>query len=289
MITEIDPATYRNYGIVRPPREDDGDTYTKLVRLVVDSRDRQRNVFPNPNLYEVPLPHDLHNVTFVKLIASCMPFVAYTVNKYNNKVHFTVAGRDVAAGIEVGDYSNGDDLAGAVEKAMNESVGHDQIFQVAYNTKMDSFAFNSTRSFSVNFTPSPSAAAMMGFAPCSYASSVESSTSSVYKNVVKSPYRMNLGVNNDAIVVNIDMLDLNVSSMPSIHGSFAILNRPGDGNGCEVTDHDHEQICKYFAPPLRRLSKMSIKLTDIFGHPWDTQNRDHRLEFLIETSLKQRS
>lgn len=302
-ITEIDYDTRFRYGIVRP---DDRLDDSRLVRLVVDSRARNRSAFPSPSAYEVELPYDLHNVTFAKLVASRIPFVAYTIGESNNALQFATAGSETLvreAKIEPGDYADGEALAAAVEAAMNAAVGGTEAFRVTYSNRTDNFTIAGTRFFQLalgqqqevynsTLAPQPprnSIGAVLGFGSAVYAAGFDAASTSVYRHVVKSPFRMNLGASNDAAVVSIDQFDLNVSPLSALHGSFAIIGKPADGCAVAAQDHDHEQFCRCFSPPLGRLSKLRVALTDLEGKPFDAQNQDHRLEFILVVSSRQRS
>jgi hypothetical protein len=189
---------------------------------------------------------------------------------------------------------------------MNDAVGGGEMFKVEYSARTDNFKFMCTRAFSLNFHgvhgssscgvnaqpdicfPHASIAPVLGFGIAQYNSVADGTSTSVYRNSVKSAFRKNFSSSGgDAIIVNVELMDLNVSSMECLNGSFAILGKSGDG--VAVVEHDHDQFCQYFSPPIGRISKLKLALTDMDGRPYDTQNQDHRFEFLVDTSSRQRN
>lgn len=286
-ITSIDAGTYFNYALVKGKNKPD----TKIVRLVVDSRERNRNLFENPNNYEVILTDPIPNITFVKLIASSMPFASYLVNPGNNALHVTIgdATTPSVANVAVGDYEGGEDLASAVEAALNALESN--TFHVEYVPLTDNFAIFATSPFRLDFRscntvmrgnnpdytfPPSSIAAMLGFGPKTYASGALVGAGS---QVVTSEYRKNMEVD-DAIVVHIDLMELNKSTMTGVDGSFAIIPR-----GEKYVTYDDFFFSKYFYPPVR-VAKIRVRITDPNGVPYDFQNQDHRFEFLFESDIK---
>ena len=285
-ITSIDAGTYFNHAIVRGRNKPD----TKLVRVVVDSRERNHVLFENPNNYEVAFPEPIHHVTFVKLIAACIPFASYIVNQNNNAIHFTAGGLSSVANVAVGDYEDGPGLATAVQDALNAKSANGA-FVVDYIALTDNFALTCSTPFSLDFRsaqivtrgnnpdfifPPGSIAPMLGFAPKTYASSLDPTTGS---SSVASEFRKNMEVD-DALVIHIDLMELNKSTMDAFDGSFAIVHR-----GEAYNTFDDFFYSKYFYPPVR-ISKVRVRITDSNGHPYDFQNQDHRFEFLFESNIK---
>lgn len=266
----------------------------KLMRMVVDSRDRCKTLFPNPNSYEVNLIDDIPHVSSIQLRAYDFPFSSYLISTNNNKLHFCVAGKEVVAIVDVGDYESGADLASVLEKAMNEAVGND-MFGVAYISRTDNFEITSTRSFSLRFCgeqvrhpfnnnydvayPRGSIGRVLGFGVKNYESTVLG-ISSPYKNAIKSEFRKNFNAG-DTVVVNIEVFNLNKSSANAVNESFLVLTRNMAFGMCDDTF-----TVKHFFPALARLAKIKVRVTDYDGNLYDFQNQDHRMEFILEANIK---
>lgn len=288
-LTTIDAETYFNYALVKGRSKPD----TKIVRVVVDSRERNRTLFENPNNYEVQFPDPIPYVTFVKLIAASIPFSSYLVNANNNALHLTKQSKMPSiARVETGDYEDGESLAGAVAAALNADIGAD--FIVEYVPLKDNFSIKSASPFRLDFRssntiirgnnpdytfPTSSMAPMLGFANKTYTSSLDDSTP-MHPYCIASEFRKNMEPE-EAIVVHIDLFDLNKSTLDAVDGSFAIIQQ-SDGKYGTFDDFFYS---KYFYPPVR-ISKIRVRITDMQGRPYDFQNQDHRFEFLFESNIK---
>jgi hypothetical protein len=268
--------------------------HTKIFRLVIDSRDRCKTLFPNPNNYEINLNDDIPQVTNIQLRAYEFPFPSFLINSTNNRLHFNIGGKDLVATIELGDYEAGSELAAAVEKAMNDAVSND-IFTVQHVARTDNFEFSSTRSFSLIFAgervlhtfnnnydiayPLHSIGRVLGFGTKVYESTTRT-TSSPYKNVVRAEYRKNFETAN-TLVVNIDAFSLNKSTANSVNDSFFIVSKNTPYGTCDDTFN-----AITFQPALARLTKVKVRIAEYGGSLYDFQNQDHRMEFLVEANIK---
>jgi hypothetical protein len=269
----------------------------RQVRLVVDSRERNTRLFPHPNSYEINIPNAIMNVSRMKLIASSFPFSSYLINANNNLLHFRVGATDYTAAVEVGDYSSGTDLADAIEAALNAAYGA-TAFEVTHETRKDNFKFRSTAAFTLLFAGTTfvhpfndnndvayrekTIAQVIGFANTDYASSVVSANNA-YINTVLSPFKKNFDLN-DQLVVNVEMAQLNKSTAEAVNESFAIISKGGVFDS-KAMIYDTHQICKLFTPPIKRLTKLKVWITDYYGNAYDFQNQNHRMEFLIDSQI----
>jgi hypothetical protein len=291
-IIKYDPHVFFDMALVKGRSKPD----LKVVRLVINSNERNKVLFTNPNSYEINLVDDIPYVTFVKLIASVFPFSSYTITTTNNLIHYTMANTAMVASIPIGDYTDGDDLASAVQAALQASVNGTQMFNVMYVSRTDNFVIQCTRSFTLNFKgeafvsqfnnnpdfryPVHSAGAVLGFGISSYASAPIGG-GGVYQNAIQSPFRMNLKFFDD-IIVNIELMNLNKSTSDSVNESFLVLSK----NGENVTHYDSHHVAKYFYPPVAKLNKIKVTITDMNGNLYDFQNQDHRMELMVETNIK---
>ena len=143
-----------NHIIPPPPR---GERTTRRLRVMVDSRFRDRARFPRSSQFEVPLDDEIDNVTALTLVSYNVPKQVYTVNESNNMLWFTeelvlfdtntraplpldpVQVRSVT--IEPGAYSP-EDLAGALRAAINGASR--SAIAVEYNTITCKYEFSSS-------------------------------------------------------------------------------------------------------------------------------------------------
>jgi hypothetical protein len=266
----------------------------RTFRLVVDSRDRCKTLFPNPSTYDINLIDDIPHVTSIQLRAFEFPFTSYLVNANNNTLHFSIGGKDLVAVVEFGDYVDGEEMAAAIQASMNEAVAND-IFTVQYIPRTDNFEFSSTRSFSLSFCgervlhpfnnnydtayPLHSIGRVLGFGAKNY-ESTSRTTSSPYKNVIKSEFRKNFG-GVDTLVVTIEAFGLNRSTANSVNDSFFVVSKNIPFGTCDDTFN-----AVTFTPALPRLTKLRVRITDYDGKLYDFQNHDHRMEFVLEANIK---
>lgn len=276
---DISDHDYYEHALIKPLKEFPLNDSSKYTRIVVDSRVRNKTLFPKPNDYEVTFEDDINDVVSSKLIYMDIPMPQYLVNSNFNKLYFEIAATSYTATIDNGDYATPADLATAITSAMNAVVP--SAFQVTYNSKLDNFKFNSTQAFTLKFNVTNSLNQLLGFAEKSYASSADASTPA-FPNLISSEYRKNFEYNN-YLIMDIEQFDLLKSIDRDLNKSFAIISK----NYSSINLCDELDITKYFSPPVPRMTKLRIKFYDRFGNPYDFQNMDHRFELQM-TSFKQR-
>jgi hypothetical protein len=298
-IVQYNPEVYFQNAITKARSRPD----IKQVHLVVDSRERNRRLFPNPNNYEVNLVNGLNDVREIRMIASTFPFSRYMVHDNNNVMDVVIGSAQVKAIVETGEYESPSDMAEALQEALNDAVSG-ELFKVEFSARKDNFTISCTRSFSLmfqggcfshGFNSNPdfkyadkTIARIVGFGPESYASAVDENTSSVFRNVVSSPFRKNFEID-DTLIVSIDLMEINKSTSDTIENSFALVCRNGAYPENAKTVYYDEQIVKKFVPPLGKLTKFKVSIRDYDGYLYDFQNQEHRMEFLVDTNIRNRS
>ena len=260
-----------NNAIIPPPQNEPFiEKNTKTTRIVIDSKDRDLNLFPAPNSYEVRFDDDIEDVMTMQLISIDIPLSSYMINKYFNT--FTLNSQDII--LEEGDYTD-QELAQHITERIVTLTGVPIV--VTYTSKKDGFIFTGTSPFSISFKtqkPGNSLHSMLGFKHETYTSDVS--------NVITSPYRKNFNFNN-YIVMCIDQFDLIKSNSNNLHRTFAVIVK----SYYDMNMGDIPQLIKTCTPPIARLSRIKISFKDRYGNPYDFQNIDHRIELLF-TSFKQK-
>lgn len=258
--------------------------------VVIDSRDRDLHLFPNPSRYDVTLDEEIQDVTSVELMCADVPMVAYTVSARNNEMTVTSSGGPSGSNtaivhIDIGTYTK-EELASAVQSALNAAPNLSASFEVAYNARLDNYDVYSDAAFSLTFGAhvtntikynARTSARLLGFGPKQYASSVVvSNNNTQFPHVVRAPHRCDLDTDR-YVVLHIEPAYVNYSSVNNtvLTKSFAILPRSSHALNLRVD----ESRMKTFKPPLAKFSKMRVTFYDPQGELYDFQNRDHRLEF----------
>lgn len=279
-ITNINDDDYIKYGVIKPPSEFFQDNH-KFTRIVVDSRIRDTSLYPSPNDYYIPFDDDINDVISAQLLYIDIPFTNYLINQYFNSINVTykVGGiTDTTKTIIVnsGDYTNTTFLT-ALQDAFDTSFGIGAI-TVSYYPILDNYIFTSLYYFSLNFDGAKNSLAMLlGFNKNkTYIASNPSNW------IITSEFKRNFNYNN-YIILDIDQFDLLKSIDRDLNKSFAMI--PLNYDSLNISDHP--KYIKIFSPPIPRMTKLHIQLSDRFGNPYDFQNQDHRFEILI-TSFKQK-
>jgi hypothetical protein len=269
---------YIHNAVIPPPNvKPDFETFKKYNRVVVDSKDRDMKLFPNPNSYEITLYDDIEDVLNVQLLNISVPLSSYLINNTFNTFQLTIGDTTSNITLDKGDYS-ATELAAEITSKMNIVSNK---FLCEYVPKLDHFIFRSKIAYSIDFTTNKnSLAPLLGFDIAIYNGII--TDNSTYPYVIESPYRKNFDFNN-YIIMNIDQFDINKSSNTDLNRSFAII--PANYNILNISDDPI--IKKYFSPPLARLSKLRIRFFDRFGNPYEFNNLDHHFELIFE-SMKQK-
>lgn len=283
---QIDPQPfdYENSTLIRPPFKDlqNKEITNKITRIVLDSRDRNRDIFPSPSQYELQLPDDIEEVTSIELVAADVPIKGgYNVSSTYNTMYVD----NIMIQIPIGDY-NGFSLASEVEKALQAAFPTSD-FKATYKgstfaSAYDYVILNSytevaydkiTITANTQFTlQSGLLMKVLGF---NHLQSYTSNSS----NILFAPYKINL-MDNRYVVLNIDNVSLNNSINPILHKSLAMLNNNMMSYNFV---NNTTKLIKYLNPPIARLTKIKVTFKDYYGNVFDFQNHDNRIELILES------
>jgi hypothetical protein len=276
-ITQFEDSDYAKYSVIKPPSDFHGDN-EKYTRIVVDSRIRNKSLFPNPNDYEVPFDDDINDVIRAQLIYIDLPFSTYLINSSFNTIVINRGSSDGVATLSVGDYEI-NPFVTELQAAIDRVTVTPSIIVASYVARTDSFKFTSSSPFTFKFAnKSNTLALLLGFADNKDYAAVN--TGSGYE--LNAPFRRNFNFNNYTIM-DIDQFDVLKSIDKDLNKTFAIIPKNAD----VLNMADDAQYIKRFSPPIPKLSKLRIHFYDRFGNKADFQNMDHRFELLL-TSFKQK-
>jgi len=93
-----------------------------LIDIVIDSKDRDQTVYPNPADYVVKLPYVVHGVKHIELMSLQLTRTEPTVHSGNNQFLYTVGGSNYTVTLPNNDYSFNDQdcLVRAIKKALRQ-------------------------------------------------------------------------------------------------------------------------------------------------------------------------
>ena len=95
---------------------------TKVVNkhnIIVDSRQRDYTIYPNPNNYLIDLSESHRNVERIELIAAMMPKTEYNINSDNNLMLVTINGLTQSLLLTPGQYLIGTNVYGNINYIAN--------------------------------------------------------------------------------------------------------------------------------------------------------------------------
>lgn len=267
-------------------------TAIKYTRVFIDSRDRNTNLYPNPASYTITLEESIEDVIIAELLVAKVSFSEHLINSSNNMFKIRVDGtndilimltnknyNESELAIEIQDKLNSHPLSLANGYSFVVLFGDDSRYKFVCNSQFEIIAFDSVEydynGNEVNKYMKNSAFKLLGFGKQKY-SSMESVPGS---HEIKSPFVRNFN-DSEYMSLFIDQFSVNKSISNATNKSFGILSK-------NITQLSYASsaalIKKYFPQPIARLTKLTIKFLDPEGNLYDFQNKDHRLEILLQS------
>lgn len=122
----------------------DKPLYIENISVLLDSRDRNTDLYPNTHNYSIKLDSILKNVISVELLQATIPNSEYLINNNNNTIYFQeTIGTTLSAQITNGNYISGSDIATELQNTMN-TYGNSS-YSVTYSTSTSKFTISSDR------------------------------------------------------------------------------------------------------------------------------------------------
>uniref|UniRef100_A0A6C0BQ26 DUF5901 domain-containing protein n=1 Tax=viral metagenome TaxID=1070528 RepID=A0A6C0BQ26_9ZZZZ len=269
------------------PLPEKGTDNIKYIKYLIDSRDRNKTVFPSSSTYDVDLYQNLNNIVSLELMLADVPFSRYLIHKHNNTLHYstgTTTEENVVT-IEEGDYENDiNSIITALDTALPNGMN------ITLNTKNKKVTFTSDTQFTLNFKgntvnnlnnpgsnnmdvsmKSNSIGKVIGFGIDNY-TSINNISKSNYEIV--SPYPISFNIEK-YIVMRVKRAKVYTANNKPMDDCFAILNNTSN---CEPNNNYVTSVVKHFNPPLSDFKKLSITFYDYYGNIYDFNNRDHHFQ-----------
>jgi hypothetical protein len=267
-----------DHAIITPPVINAKDIPVRKIKYIIDSRDRNINLYPNPAKYTIKVDEAITDVTNVELILTDFKFNNYNVRKNNNILH-TSNGNYV---IPEGTY-DGVSIATVLTNLTPITVSYNPISEkLTFIGASDvSLTFKSTvkKQYDcenlVDVYLDNSIGKQLGFPINDY--------DLVANTPFEAPFSLDLE-NDNYIVMYLQQGKVYQSKHNTTHNCFAIINKSDScTNGLVMFNNI---VSKSFNPPIANLSNLVFKFCDYEGNFYDFQNKEHRFE-LIFTCLKQ--
>jgi len=262
------------------------NNYIKEYFILIDSRDRNNNDYPDPNNYQIDLNQDYKEILEVKLVSSNIPKSQYLINSNNNSLSFIDSNQntyDIL--IPIGNYTI-NELIIQIQNSMNSS-GTSDSFNVTLNSSTNKITINSVSNFELLFDgglekynntertiyKENSIGKTIGFLPSNLSGSNTYTSQNQY-NLHGPTY----------ILLHIDEF-FNIDGIKnSIQNSFAKI--PLDTNQNEYkffkNSNDYDVVTQ-FSPPLAKLSQLNVRFLNYNNSLYDFGGLDHSFLLKIKT------
>lgn len=269
---------FKGSALIEPPTL--GKHETRTVRLIIDSRDRNHDLYPRPDEYDVKFDEQAEDVVSAELVRAHVPtHVAYVVGAANDELIVVVGTVSSVVRVPHGNYEPAA-LASALAAALPPGL------TATYDATTDRYSLVGSGAFSVvcrvekrgfdgtlsSVYPDHSIGQTLGFP-------VGIHTSDAGTGVLVAPFRRNFDLNRYA-VLHIDGFTANRAMNDVLNKSFAIIE-----NNLSSRLDQCDRPKKTFNPPVAKLTRLHIRWRDYHGNAFDFQNHDHRME-LVLTLLK---
>ena len=282
---------FASSAIIKPPFENSAENMdgqaSKYKRVVIDSRDRDRAIYPTPSHYVIELEPDILEVTSAELLINEIPVQAsFLIHEHNNTLSLSsgYSNPPIEYALQTGNCVTPLDLVDLLNESFSSNGLGIVVTLKRFTNQLvftrDSPGAGPGEPFTFFFDISSNKSDLpliLGFDPKAYTSS--SSPTSISQTLV-SPYRVNLLPNRYAILT-IQQFSVNNSINSVLQDSTAIISQQ------DMIDL-RKPVTKNFNPPIARLSKLVITFTDYYGNRYDFQGQDHRLEVMLISNKKLR-
>jgi hypothetical protein len=264
-VINYDSFNFEQSAIIKPKTENFDIIHripTKTTSVIVNSAERNLDAYPTPASYMADLYEEIQDVISVELKFAMLPHNPYNVTKANNIV--IISGTQVT--LPSGKY-NSSTLVDAFNNIFPVPV---QGFQASYDPIAQHMLFSASVPFtfdgsSTNTYLKGSMHQLLGLTAKTQTAVLNVSDNKYY---LKSTFVIDLTPNN-TIIMNIDSMNVKVSATNVFNKAFGIL--PEAWTDRQIGDI--YMIKKTFNPPVPRIDKLRIRFTDIYGNPYDFQNK----------------
>jgi len=285
------PDVFRKY------LEEANKGLTKEYFVVIDSRDRNYDLFTSTSKYEVELNNVYKDIVSIELISAEIPHSGYIINTSNNEIHFietntqTSTNTYYTATIPQGDYTESE-LATTIGTQMTTAGQSTYTVSIDTNSRKISVASNLTGGdniFSLIFRGNTekyedttrylyktrSIGNILGF------TRTDLSGSASYTG--QNQYNIN---GENYILLHIDNLSNMEGRGYGISNSFAKITLTSDKNKTRFYNMNEYITKKIFNPPLAKLNQLFIKFKKYDGELYDFGGIEHSLFFKITTLIQ---
>ena len=278
----------KNSIIIKQPDKTDLNQI-KSTAILIDSRDRNTLLYPEPSKYSTKSLEEIRNVTSMELLSVDVPFSDYNITNQNNVLHCTLKSEKVnTVLLETGQYIDTDDFTEGVS-SMLLPYG----LSVNKGKKNNKLTFESDHPFtflfkgdkriidqyqSDFFLKKKSIGKVLGFSNKDYIAEQDPETS---QYIIRSDFPVYLETEK---YIGLKINNANIyKSSSALNDCFAIISKNEIYNSeCAF------KTIKHFNPPLASFENINISFVDYHGNVYDFNNRDHMITLKISSLKKGR-
>ena len=270
---------------------------TKDYHVIIDSRDRNHDVFPTTSEYEVYFNTVYKDVVSIELLSAEIPHSGYPVNSNNNELHFQETNAQVSgntyytATIPQGSYT-ATELATKIQEKMNlvgqstytisidsnsrkfkiisNLSGGDNLFNLLF--RGTSTKYHDTTRYSYR---TRSIGAVIGYKRNDLTGSGSYTAQNQY-NIKGEKY----------VMLHIDDLNNMEGVGSGVSNAFSKITLNSNLNDTRFYNMSEYISRKSFNPPMNNLSKLTIKFKNYDGSLYDFGGIEHSLFFKITTLIQ---
>ena len=287
---------FKNSSIIQPPQKQSNNKIaTKMKYILIDSRDRDIDTYPNNNLFTIKLDEIIKDVLEIELISAYIPNTGYTINQNNCFIYTNIDMSTKAV------HNTTTDLLGYWTSTNTDIVALLNILgplicgAVSNDATTATFKFEGAGGCFISYS---TRTRKITIKPKDAIFFVDSSKNYLTKSMGELlGFRRNINANeeitatipinfsqNDYILLHLDNFERfegRISNNNAVENAYAKLHL---GNG---TRNVFFGRIKAFTnaltmnPTLQKLDRFEIKFTDYYGNLYDFNNGDLSLTFAV--------
>ena len=291
-----------------PPKNNDKYSNTRTKYVLIDSRDRDYNIYPNSNSFTIKLDEHIRDVVEIELISAHIPSTTYNINDNNcaiyNKItptvptdnllstetklqgHWSYTDSDISALLNV----IGPEITGVTKSETTESVTNSGDNYLKFGNATNFIKYTKrTKKITIKFLNnlffvdndgnylSKSMGELLGFKR-------NIMTTAGGDDGVEAERELNLNLN-DYILLhlpNFERFESRVSTNNIAQRAYAKLHL-GGGNTRNVFFGRIKAFTNALTlnPTLQKLDRFEINFTDYYGNSYDFNNAELSLTFAV--------
>ena len=287
---------FKNSSIIQPPQRKSDDKIAKKMKyILIDSRDRDINTYPNNNKFTIKLDEVIKDVLEIELISAYVPNTGYTINQNNcfiySSIDMTTKVVDNTTANLLGYWTSSNSDIEALLNVLGPLICGTQTTAADINN----FKFTGANTCFISYSTRTK---KITIKPNTNIFFVDSSKNYLTKSIGELlGFRANITQNtettattplnfsqNDYILLhleNFERFEGRISNNNAVENAYAKLHL---GNG---TRNVFFGRIKAFTnalsmnPILQKLDRFDIKFTDYYGNLYDFNNGDLSLTFAI--------